>query len=59
WLKVMVLVNPLVYMSEGLRAALVTGVPHMPLVAIYAALAGSAVALTALGTNRFRRRVLL
>ncbi|MDP8975556.1 MAG: ABC transporter permease [Actinomycetota bacterium] len=59
WLKAAVLLNPLVYMSEGLRAALVTGVPHMPLVAIYAALAGSAVALTALGTNRFRRRVML
>ncbi len=59
WLKVMVLVNPLVYMSEGLRAALVTGVPHMPLPAIYAALAGSTVVLTVVGTNRFRRRVLL
>lgn len=59
WLKVAVLVNPLVYMSEGLRAALVTGVPHMPLPAVYAVLAGSTVVLTALGTNRFRRRVLL
>ncbi len=59
WLKAVVLVNPLVYMSEGLRAALVTGVPHMPLPAIYAALTGSAVVLTLVGTNRFRRRVLL
>jgi ABC-2 type transport system permease protein len=30
WLQVGVLVNPLVYMSEGLRAALTPGVPHMP-----------------------------
>jgi ABC-2 type transport system permease protein len=30
WLQVGVLINPLVYMSEGLRAALTPGVPHMP-----------------------------
>ena len=37
WLQVFVLVNPLVYMCEGFRAAL-TNAPHMSLWAIYAAL---------------------
>ena len=34
WLQIVVLVNPLVYMSEGFRAAL-TPVPHMRLLAVY------------------------
>ena len=38
WLQVFVLINPLVYMCEGFRAALTTGVPHMSLWAIYGAL---------------------
>lgn len=59
WLKTLVLINPLVYMSEGLRAALVIGVPHMPLPAIYGALGGSAAILSVLGVRRFRTRVLL
>ncbi len=58
WLKYAVLVNPLVYASEGLRAALVPGVAHMPLPAVYAALAVFACALTAFGIRRFERRVL-
>jgi ABC-2 type transport system permease protein len=57
WLKVGVLVNPLVYMSEGFRMAL-TPVAHMPAPAIYAALAGFVVVLGWLGVNGFRRRVL-
>ena len=59
WLKVAVLVNPLVYMSAGLRGALVTGVPHMPLAAVYAALGASSIGLTLFGVRRFRARVLL
>ncbi len=58
WLKYLVLVNPLVYMSEGLRAGMVTGVDHMPLAPVYLALAGSAAVLTALGVRGFKRRVL-
>lgn len=57
WLKYLVLVNPLVYMSEGMRAALFVGVDHMPLGAVYGALAVSAVVFTFLGTRGFRRRV--
>ena len=53
-----VLANPLVYMSEGLRAALVTGVAHMPLWAIYPALIGFATLFTVLGLAGFRARML-
>jgi ABC-2 type transport system permease protein len=57
WLQVLVLANPLVYLSEGLRAAL-TNVPHMPLVAVYPAMIGMTAALAATGIKGFRRRVL-
>ncbi|MFP5376808.1 MAG: ABC transporter permease [Acidimicrobiia bacterium] len=58
WLKYLVLVNPLVYMSEGMRAALSVGVDHMPLPAVYGALAGFAAVFVMLGARGFRRRVL-
>ena len=58
WLKWVVLINPLVYMSEAFRAALAPQFPHMPLLAIFAGLIGFTVALTWLGTSGFRRRVL-
>jgi ABC-2 type transport system permease protein len=57
WLKVAVLVNPLVYMSEGFRMAL-TPVAHMPGPAVYAALVGFVAVLGWLGIDGFRRRVL-
>jgi ABC-2 type transport system permease protein len=57
WLKWGVLVNPLVYMSEGMRAAF-TSLPHMTLVAVYAALIGSTAVLMWLGLDGFRKRVL-
>ncbi len=58
WLKYTVLVNPLVYMSEGFRAGLSIGVAHMPLVAVYAALIGFAVLFTILGVTGFQKRVI-
>ncbi|MBV8691790.1 MAG: ABC transporter permease [Actinobacteria bacterium] len=58
WLKVGVLVNPLVYISEGLRAGL-TNVHHMPLVAVYGAMLGYTALLGALGIRGFKKRVLL
>lgn len=58
WLQVAVLLNPLTYMSEGLRAALVTDVGHLPLVAVYLPLAVFALGFTMLGIRGFRRRVL-
>lgn len=58
WLRYTVLVNPLVYMSEGFRAGLATDLPHMSLPAIYGVLSVSAVVLTVLGIRGFKRRVL-
>jgi ABC-2 type transport system permease protein len=57
WLQIAVLVNPLVYTSEGFRAAL-TPAEHMSLWAIYGALIGFTVIFTYLGLAGFRRRVL-
>ena len=57
-IKDVTLVNPLVYMSEGLRAATVTGVPHMPVAVIYPVLAGFATIFGAVGLAGFRRRML-
>jgi len=56
WLEYLVLANPLVYISEGFRAALTPG-PHMSLWAVYGALAGFAALLTWQGIEGFRRRV--
>ena len=58
WLKWFVLVNPLVYMSEGFRAALVKGVPHMNLGAVYAALIIFGTVLTYVGIDGFKKRVI-
>jgi ABC-2 type transport system permease protein len=58
WLKDFVLVNPLVYMSEGFRLALTSGLPHMPVPSIYGALVGFAALLTWWGVAGFRKRVL-
>jgi ABC-2 type transport system permease protein len=57
WLQYLTLLNPLVYMCEGFRAALTKG-PHMSLWAVYPAM----IAFTGLflwaGLSGFRRRVL-
>ncbi|HWS97255.1 MAG TPA: ABC transporter permease, partial [Candidatus Methylomirabilis sp.] len=58
WLQVLVLINPLVYMSEGLRTALTPNVPHMPAwVSFLALLVGLGILGTA-GVKGFIRRVL-
>ena len=56
WLQVLVLINPLVYMCEGFRAALTSGVPHMSLWAIYGGLMAFAVVLTWVGIDGFSKR---
>jgi ABC-2 type transport system permease protein len=58
WLKWVVLVNPLVYLSEGFRAALAPQLPHMPLWAIHGGLIACAAVLTWQGIAGFRSRVL-
>lgn len=57
WLQVAVLANPLVYVSELLRAALTPGVPHLPPVVGLAATTAALVLLLAAGMRLFHRRV--
>jgi ABC-2 type transport system permease protein len=58
WLKWAIVINPLVYLSEGLRLSMAKGVPHMPVLAIYAAIIGFTLLLLRWGIEGFRRRVL-
>jgi len=57
WLQTIVLVNPLIYVNEGMRAAF-TGFPHMHLYVIYPVMAGFGALFMTLGLRNFRRRVL-
>jgi ABC-2 type transport system permease protein len=62
WLKWAVLVNPVVYMSEGLRATLTPSleghpIAHMPVAAVLGALGGGLLVIGGLAVNRFVRRV--
>jgi ABC-2 type transport system permease protein len=57
WLQTVVLVNPLVYVNEGMRAAF-TGSSHMHLYVIYPVVIGFAAVFLAIGLRNFRRRVL-
>ena len=57
WLQIAVLVNPLVYMCEGFRAAL-TPVPHMSLWAVYPMMIGFSALFTWVGIRSFKKRVL-
>ena len=57
WLQKLVLLNPLVYMCEGFRAALTQG-EHMSLWAVYPALIGFSILFTWAGLSGFRKRVL-
>jgi ABC-2 type transport system permease protein len=56
WLQWAVLVNPLVYVSEGLRASLTPSIDTMPAVAYLSALLVSTVLLTLLGLRGFVHR---
>ncbi len=58
WLQFLVLINPMVYMSEGLRAVLTPGTAHMPMWAILTVLVGGTAVFGCLGTRTFTRRVL-
>jgi ABC-2 type transport system permease protein len=57
WLQTIVLINPLIYVNEGMRAAF-TSAPHMPLYVVYPVVAGFAAVFLAVGLRNFRRRVL-
>lgn len=58
WLQIAVLANPVVYMSEGLRAALSPQIPHMPLWAVYGLLGGAFASMLWIGLAKFEARVL-
>jgi ABC-type multidrug transport system permease subunit len=58
WLQIAILINPMVYMSEGLRAVLTPVLPHMPMWAVLLALVGGTAVFGYLGTRTFTRRVL-
>jgi ABC-2 type transport system permease protein len=53
-----VLINPIVYMSEGLRAALTPNMPHMSSSLVLVMLTFFLLLLTTLGVRGFRRRVI-
>ena len=57
WLQYAVLINPIVYISEGLRASLTPGMGHMPDALLLAMLVFFLALLTWLGMRGFRRRV--
>jgi len=57
WLQILSLANPLVYISEGFRAAL-TDIPHMTLLAIYPVMIGFTALLTWKGISGFKKSVI-
>jgi ABC-2 type transport system permease protein len=57
-MKYLVLIDPLVYVSEGMRAALTPATPHMQLWVIFLALAVITVVFTRLGLRAFDKRAM-
>jgi ABC-2 type transport system permease protein len=57
WLQIVVLVNPLIYVNEGMRAGL-THASHMHLYIVYPVLIGFCATFLTLGLRKFRGRVL-
>ena len=57
WLQTIVLVNPLIYVNEGMRAAF-TDAPHMHLYVVYPVIMLFGAGFLALGLTYFRKRVL-
>jgi ABC-2 type transport system permease protein len=57
WLKLLVLLNPMVYMSEALRASLTPQLPHMPVWAFTLALVGGSIGLGIFSLRTFHARV--
>jgi ABC-2 type transport system permease protein len=57
WLQILVLVNPLIYITEGMRAGL-THAEHMHLYIIYPVLIGFCALFLTLGLRKFASRVL-
>src|SRR5256714_9484483 len=58
WFQYSVLVNPLVYASEGFRLALTPELPHMPAWLVYGGLLGFSLFFTWVGLRKFEKRAL-
>ena len=58
WLQVTVLANPVVYLSEALRAVLTPGVPHMSATVVILVILAGTTFVGWLGLRSFRRAVL-
>ncbi|MDQ2791162.1 MAG: ABC transporter [Pseudonocardiales bacterium] len=58
WFQVVSAANPITYVSEGMRAALVPNIPHIPGWICLLALAGSLALFGTLGMIGFRRRAI-
>jgi ABC-2 type transport system permease protein len=57
WLQMVVLINPLIYVNEGMRAAF-TNAPHMHLYIVFPVLLGFCALFQVIGQRNFRRKVL-
>jgi ABC-2 type transport system permease protein len=57
WLQTVVLINPLIYVNEGMRAVF-TNAPHMHLYVIYPVVVAFGILFLTIGLRNFRRRVL-
>jgi ABC-2 type transport system permease protein len=57
WLQILVLINPLIYVTEGMRAGL-THASHMHLYVVYPVLIGFCAVFLTLGLRKFSSRVL-
>jgi len=57
-MKYLVLINPMVYVSEGMRGALTPAVPHMPLFIVTVALIIVAAGFWTLGMRSFYKRAI-
>ena len=58
WFQVLTAANPITYVSEGMRAALVPSIPHIPGWICLLVLAGSLAVFGTLGMTGFRRRAI-
>jgi len=57
-MKYLVLINPMVYVAEGMRAALTPSVPHMPLSVVGVALLVVVAVFWTLGMRSFHKRAI-
>ena len=58
WFQVVSALNPMTYVSEGLRGLMAPSVPHMQTWICFVVAVGSLVVLTAIGMVGFLRRAL-